>query len=1091
MFRRVFPTVATLLAAAAVAAPAQETRLLRQPTVSAREIAFAYGGDIWIVERAGGEARRLTSTPAVESNPHFSPDGELIAFSSNRSGSTEVYLVGREGGQPTRLTWYPGASLARGWSPDGRAVLYASTRNSAPSVHFRLWTVPAEGGPSTLLPAPWGFDGKFSSDGNQLIVDRMSRWDGEWRGYRGGQNTSLTILDLGDLSEVMIPNDRTIDMEPVWLGDRVYFLSDRDWASNIWSYDPASGALAQVTRVTDADIKTLSAGAGVLVYEHDGFINLLDPATGQSQRVSITVRGDFPWAETRWEDVSDEITRGSLSATGKRALFQARGDIWTVPAEHGDSRNLTNSSGVADRAPIWSPDGQQVAWFSSDGGQYRLLIADQDGLSEPRVLSIGASKMAWMPTWSPDGSHIAFMDDDARVRVLDVASGDIITADVDGTVIDALFSGLGSSGINLSWSPDSRWLAYSKVFPNLYHRIVVWSAESGEARAITDALADAISPAWDRDGRHLYFLASTNLALQSGWLNLSSLTADPQYAPYVMVLRDDDPTPFPLESDEEEPEAGEDEASGEQQEEGDEGADDSVRIDFEGIERRIVALPMPVRRYGTVVAGPEGSVFIGETVENRPGEVLHKFVLEDGEASEFASGVSQVSASSDGSKILYQSGDSWYVVGAETKPEAGKGKLDLAMRVKLDRMTEWQQMFDEVWRFEQDFFYDPGMHGADWDAVRDRYRPLVQHVRHRADLNYLFDQVNGELSVGHSFVGGGDFPAVDTSRVGLLGADLVADNGRWRIQRIYTLESWNPGLSAPLDRPGLRVSEGDYLLSVNGVDLTAADDPYRLLDGTAGRQTVLEFNSQPNETGAWSETVVPIQSEFALRQRAWVEDNRRKVDSLSGGRLAYVWVPNTSTAGYTSFNRYFFAQQDKLGAVIDERWNGGGFADDYMVDYMSRQLRAALTNEAEGGKPIPLPQGVLGPKVMIINERAGSGGDYFPWSFRSLGLGPLIGMRTWGGLVANAAPYLTVDGGRVTAPFPAVYDPVNQRYMAENEGIPPDIEVYNDARSVADGGDPQLERAVAEALLLVEQAGAQPIAVPPFSRPAKRPGEGQ
>jgi tricorn protease len=709
-----------------------------------------------------------------------------------------------------------------------------------------------------------------------------------------------------------------------------------------------------------------------------------------------------------------------------------------------------------------------------------LLIADQDGLSPPRTLSIGISKMGWDPAWSPDGSRIAFRDDDARIRVVNVATGDVITADVDGSLI--------SSATNLAWSPDSKWLAYAKIYPNQYHRIVVWSVESGAVHPITDGLADAVTPAWDRDGRHLYFLASTNLALQSGWIDLSSLTARPTYQPYVMVLRDDDPTPFPLESDEEAA-PGDSTKSKDDGETKADAAEDvpEVRIDFDGVERRIVSLPMPARRYGTVLAGPKGTVFIGEAVENEPGEVLHKFVLKDAEAKEFVSGVRQVSVSGDGSKLLFRAGSVWRVVETKAAPEPGKGTLNVSLRMRLNRLAEWRQMFDEVWRFEREYFYDPDMHGNDWDAVRDRYRPLVPFVRHRADLNYVFDQVNGELSVGHSFVGGGDFPAVDTSRVGLLGADLVAENGRWRIARIYTLESWNPQLSAPLDRPGLRVREGDYLLRINGVELTAADDPYRLLDGTAGRQTVLHVNRRPDQDGAWSETVVPIRSESALRQRAWVEANRRRVDELSDGKLAYVWVPNTSTAGYTSFNRYFFAQQDKLGAVIDERWNGGGFADDYMVDYMSRTLRGALTNEADGGKPIPLPQGVLGPKVMIINERAGSGGDYFPWTFRQLGLGPLIGTRTWGGLVANSSPYSTIDGGRVTSPYPAVFDPINQRYMAENEGIPPDIEVFNDARSVHDGGDPQLERAVREALRLVEAFGSQEITVPPFSRPSRRP----
>jgi tricorn protease len=763
--------------------------------------------------------------------------------------------------------------------------------------------------------------------------------------------------------------------------------------------------------------------------------------------------------------------------------MEARGEIFTVPVEKGDARNLTRSSGAADRAPIWSPDGAHIAWFSDTGEGYELLIADQDGLSDPRRISIGQSKMAFEITWSPDGERIAFVDDDVRVRVVTVESGDITTADIGGTTLER-------GGMGISWSPDSKWLAYAKTFPNNFRRISAWSVDSGEALTLTDALADATSPAWDRDGRHLYFLASTNLALGSGWANTSAMSADPTYAAYVMILRADDPTPFPLESDEEEvEEEGPEEAAGEEggEEEG-EAEEVAVRIDPDGIERRVMALPMPVRRYGMALAGPEGSVFIGERIENEFGVTLHKFTMDEREAEVFAEGVSRISLSADAQKMLFQSGGQWRVVETARPPEPGSGRLQVSLNMHLDRSEEWRLIFDEAWHYERDFFYDPGMHGADWDAVRRRYRPLVQHVRHRADLNYILDQVNGEMAVGHSFVGGGDYPDVERPQVGLLGADFEAHQGRWRISRIYTLESWNPGLSAPLDQPGINVQAGHYLVGVDGVELYADTDLYRALDGTAGRQTVLHINDQPAFEGAWAETVEPIQSEGQLRQRAWVEDNRRRVDELSGGRLAYVWVPNTGGGVYGSFNRYFFAQQDKEGAVIDERFNGGGLLDDYMVDYMTRSLRAAITNEAPNGRPMSLPQGVLGPKVLLINELAGSGGDYFPWAFRQQQVGPLIGARTWGGLVASSVHYAMVDGGYLTAPNSAVFDPVNNRYIAENEGVPPDIEVRLDARSVAEGRDPQLERGVQEALRLLAEQEAHTVTAPPFSRPARRPG---
>jgi tricorn protease len=1065
-----------LVTGLAVEAAAQEARLLREPTVSESHIAFAYGGDLWLVGRSGGEARRLTSTPAVESDPHLSPDGRHLAFSSNRSGDWAVYVMPAAGGEATRLTWYPAPARARGWSPDGARILYASSRETAPTPHDRLWTVSPAGGPSELLPAPFGHRGSFSPDGSRLVVDRISRWDVEWRGYRGGQNTAITILDLATLEEHLLPNDRTADTHPVWLDGRLFFLSDRDWLSNVWSYDPASGDMEQVTRFTDVDVKTLAGGAGVLVFEQDGWIHTLDPKTGEATRLSITVQGDFPWAEARWVDVSGAIRNASLSWTGQRAVMEARGEIFTVPTQHGSVRNLSRSSGTADRAPVWSPDGGEVAWFSDDGTGYRLLVGPQDGLGEPRSYDLGESRMAWTPAWSPDGRRIAFVDDRHRIRVLELASGRIVTADADGL--------LGNRDAAApAWSPDSRWLAYAKAFPNHFRRIVVWSVDTGEARAVTDPMAHAISPTWDRDGRHLWFLASTDLGLAAGWANTSSMISTTTYAPYVMVLRGDDPTPFHLRSDEE---GGE--GKGEGPGRGSANEVEAVRIDFQGIDRRIVAVPMPVRRYDATVSGPKGSVFIAERSENQPGMVLHTFTLEAREAKEFARGVTRFAVSGDGARILFQSGGQWRVVDTARPPDATSGRLTVDLQARVDPAVEWRQIFEESWRYQRDFFYDPNTHGADWDAVHARYEPLLQHVRHRADLNYVLDKVNGELAVGHSFVRGGDMPSVDPPRSAALGADLVADRGRWQFARIYTHESWNPSLTAPLDRPGVRIEEGHYLLAVDGMQITDADDPYRVLEGTRGRQTVLHVNQRPTMDGAWRITVEPIGNETILRQRAWVEDNRRRVDELSGGRLAYVWVPNTGSPGVVSFDRYYFSQQDRVGAVIDERFNGGGLLDDYMVDIMNRQLRAAITNEAAGGAPMRLPAGIHGPKALLINEMAGSGGDYFPWVFRRLGIGPLIGTRTWGGLVASCAPYPMKDGGSVTSPCNAVFEP-GVDWVGENVGIPPDVEVRMDARGVADGRDPQLERAVAEVMRALEQDPPPPVEIPPYPRPARRPGE--
>jgi len=1064
---------------------AQGTRLLRQPSISDTRIAFTYAGDIWVAHLDGSDVTRITSTQAVERNPEISPDGKLIAFTSNRSGTDCIYVVSVEGGTPKRLTWHPSASTVRGWTPDGSRILYATSRDFAqPSVEH-LWLVPAKGGPSVQLTSQWGTSGSFSPDGNSIVIDRINRWDKEWRDYRGGQNTSLTILNLKDNSETLIPNERTIDILPVWNGDRIYFLSDRDWTVNIWSYTPATKELKEITHYKGSDIKWLS-GKNKLAYERDGYLNILDPSTGESKQLEINISGDFPWAETKWVDVSDQITAASISPTGKRAIMEAHGDIFTIPVEYGDVRNITASSGAADRAPVWSPKGDKIAWFSDTGNkEYVLMITSQDGMSKPKQIPIGVSKMAWEPVWSPDGKLIAFEDNDVRIRVIDTEKETIITIDTGGINIER-----GSMG--LRWSPDSRWLAYAKTGPNNFRRVTIWSKEDKSVHPVTNLFADCFSPAWDLDRKHLYFLASTEVALGSGWANTSSMNSNPDYECYVINLDRNDPSPFKLRSDEEKPEEKavkkEEPKKTEKKKKGSEKVNPAdttgnVHIDFDNIDRRTIPLPIPGREYRYLLNGPKGTVFIAENVTNKPGLTLQKFDLKERKLKEFTGGVGNVSVSADGNKLLVRSGKSWKVLDASKPGDDGK-TLNVTLQMKIDRQEEWKQIFEEAWRYEKDYFYDPDMHGRNWDSVYTKYAPLVPYIKHRTDLTYILDQVNGELSVGHSFVGGGDFPEVEKEKVGLLGADLVPDNNRWKIKRIYTTESWNPNLTSPLDQPGIKIKQGYYIVGINGKELTADDDPYCFLDGTLDQQIMLDIDSVPKFEGSWTEAVKPIRSETALRQRAWVEDNRRLVDSLSKGQLAYVWIPNTGYQGLVSFNRYFFAQQNKKGAVIDERFNGGGLLDDYMVDLMKRTLRAAYTNEVPGGKPGLLPAGILGPKVLLINEMSGSGGDFFPWVFRQQKVGPLIGSRTWGGLVKASVHYSLIDGGYITAPDNAIFDPYNNKWIAENKGVPPDIDVRQDALSLSEGRDAQLERAIKETMELIKNVNFD-IKAPPFSRPAK------
>ncbi len=1068
---------------------AQGTRLLRQPNISDTHLTYTYGGDIWVTPLNTSEAKRITSTAAVEANPHFSPDGKWIAFNSNRSGSNAVYIVSINGGEPKRLTWHPSGASVRGWTNNGKQIFYASSRETTPRPYNRLWTISKEGGAPKLLTSQWSYDGSFSPNGKQMIIDKMSRWDTEWRAYRGGQNTPLIILDLDSQNEELLPNQSTTDTQPIWLGDLIYFLSDRDLVTNIWSFNPKTKAIKQVTTFKGDDVKWLSGHEDTIVYERSGYLHLLDLKSNTSTQLEIQVVGDFPWAETKWETVTDASRSASLSPNGKRAIMEARGEIFTVPVEFGDSRNITQSSGVADRAPIWSPKGDKIAWFSDEDRKgYALVISSQDGMSKNKRISIGESKMAWNPSWSPDGKHIAFVDDDVRLRVVTLDNKSIKTIDTGG-------NNLERNSIKMEWSPDSNWIAYSKSGSNNFRQLYIWSANNNQTKAITDPFADSFSPTWDLNHKQLYFLASTDVALRSGWANTSSMTANPVYAAYVVNLDAKDDSPFKPKSDEEDIKEDDSDKKKKDKGETDDKKDDKksddkkkdaskkIKIDFEGLKRRTLALPMPAKNYSFIIAGPEGTAFIGERVPDSRGLTLQKFSLKDKEAKEFLTGASQVTITTNRKHMFARVNGSRKVISASgAKGKDGK-TMKINLQMKLDRSAEWEQMFEEAWRYERDYFYDPNIHGRDWKVVYKRYAPLVPFVKHRADLSYILDQVNGELSVGHSFVFGGDYPDVEPSKIGLLGADIIVDSNHWKIKRIYTSESWNPNLTGPLDAPGLNIKPGHYIVAINGKKITTDHNIYEFLDGTVGKQTVLHINKEPQFDGSWNEVVKPIRSENSLRQRTWVEDNRRLVDRLSNGRLGYVWVPNTGGPGFVSFNRYYFAQQDKEGAVIDERFNGGGLLDDYMVDLMTRSLRAGLTNEVPNGKAMKLPAGILGPKVLLVNELAGSGGDFFPWVFRQQKAGKLIGMRTWGGLVKSSVHYSLIDGGALTAPDNAVFDPINNTWIAENKGVAPDIEVRQDAKALSQGRDPQLERAVQE--LMKTLGSKKVINYPKYSTPAK------
>ena len=1096
------------------------TRLLRSPTVSATHIAFAYANNLWIVERAGGNARRLTSFQGQTTNPHFSPDGQSIAFSAEYAGNTDVYVVPSEGGEPKRLTWHPGSDIVQGWTPDGKSILFSSSRATwAPSGTPRFWTVPVEGGVEEPMVLPRGYQGKISADGTKIAYRMNNSWDEERRNYRGGQNRPVWIVDLKTFDLVSPPWTDSKDIDPVWSGDSVYFLSDRDGVTNVWSFDTKAKRLTQATKFRDFDVKALDSGGGVIVFEQAGYVHELDPKSGKEHVVNITATGDFPWMMGRWEDVTSRMSNLAISPTGKRVVVEARGEIFTIPAEKGDVRNMTNSSGSAERDPAWSPDGKWLSYFSDKSGEYKLVIEAQDGLSAPRELELPDAKHYYTPAWSPDSKKMVYTDTDLKVWVLDVATGSAKVVGRDPWMVP-------QRTLNPVWSPDSKWIAYSSRLNSLYHAIFVSNAETGESRQITDGLADALYPGFDPNGKYLWFLASTDFGLRSQWLDMTSYDHNENFGLYVAVLKKGEPSPLLPESDED---TGVSNSRG-----GGQGARGggsagenteetaaqtapayprpavNVQIDFEGLQQRVIAVQgIAQRQYSQLRVGAPGTVYFLEAPSGggNGGNTLHRYRLSDRRSAVFVNNVADYDISADGRKLVYRGGGgggqrggggntganapSLFLVDADRNaPTAGQGRLNVALRMYLEPKLEFKQIFNEGWRNQRDYLYVPNLHGVNWKGMKEMYGELLPYVNHRADLNYLLDNMGAEISIGHSYVRGGDMPEIPQSPGGLLGADFAIENGRYKITRIYDNESWNPELRAPLSAPGVDVSVGDYIVAINGIELRAPDNIFRLLDGTANRQTVLTVNNRAAMEGARQVKVVPVASDQDLRTRAWVEQNRRLVDKMSDGQLAYVYLPNTGQGGYASFNRYYFSQQDKKGAVVDERFNGGGSAADYIIDVLQRDFDGYFNNVAGDRMPFTSPGGgIWGPKVMIINEMAGSGGDLMPYMFRLRKIGPLVGKRTWGGLVHTADTPTFIDGGSMIAPRGGFFTR-DGKWAVENEGTAPDIDVENWPKDVISGKDSQLERAVQEALrLLKEKPPNRLTKEPPPPTWGKRPGQ--
>lgn len=1065
--------LAFLLGAFASAAQSDEPLLLRQPTLSRTDICFVYGDDLWRVSRDGGEAIRLTAGPGIKRGPHYSPDGNWIAFTGEYDGTLNVYVLPATGGTPRRLTFHGGPDTAVGWTPDGKNVLFSSPRETYASGIERLYTVPVEGGFATLVPLPLAYEGSYSPDGSHIAYRPTPQAWGTWSHYRGGTETQLWIANLADSSIVKVPRDDWNDLNPMWIGDTVYYLADKNGPYTLFAYDTKSQKNEQVFENTALPLKSASAGPGAIVYEQFGSLHLYDLASHQGHTVRVHIHADLVQVRPHFEKVAKHVDNAAISPTGVRAVFEAHGEILTAPVKKGDIRNITRSPGVADRDPSWSPDGKWIAYFSDESGEYTLHLSDQSGQGEVKKIDLAKSPTYfYSPTWSPDSKKVAYTDVRSTLWYVDLdkpTPTKIVTGYYDET------------GFSPTWSPDSRWIAYTSSLPNHMNAVFVYSLETHQSTEITDGMSDARSVAFDKNGKYLYFTASTNVGPTLFGLNMSTDDHTVTRSVYVVVLRKDLPSPFAPESDEEKVEGEKKDADSskssdaggqkDQDKDADKGKDKDVEkkkeppkvtIDFDNISQRIVAVPIPARNYVDLEPGKEGEFFVAEIPrdggDNGPTLTLSKFTMEKRKSDEIASGLRNLAISFNGEKMLYQQGDDWFIAATAEHVKPGDGELKLDdMDVWVDPQAEWKQMFHEIWRIERDFLYDAHYHGLNLVAAEKEYSAYLPGIATRDDLNYLFDQMLSEINVGHMFVGGGDIPEVTPVKVGLLGADYSIENGRYRFHRVYNGENWNPRLQAPLTQPGVNVVAGEYLLAVNGRELHASDDIYSLFQETAGRQTLLKVGPNPDGSGSREVTVVPVDNEEQLRNRAWIEDNIRKVDQMTYGKVAYVYLPNTANGGFTNFNRYYFAQIGKQGAVIDERFNTGGQAADYIIEVMQRKIWSYWTPREGGISTTPL--GIFGPKAMVTNEFSGSGGDALPWYFHLNGLGPLVGKRTWGGLVGIGGYPPLIDGGYVTAPRFAFFTKEGT-WDVENHGVQPDFEIEFDPHAWREGRDPQLEKAV-------------------------------
>ncbi len=1161
-FRSVFAILFLSLATLGSAQSLPEGRLLRFPDVSKDKIAFSYGGDLWLVSREGGTAQRITSHPGQELFGKFSPDGKWIAFTGQYDGNYNVYLMPLEGGDPKQLTFHPGGGHLNErmgihnevitWTPDSKRIVFLSRRDTFNTWFGRLYSISIDGGLPEALPLDKGGLTSYSPDGNSIAYNRIFRNFRTWKRYTGGMAQDIWIYDLKANHIEQMPHTEWTDTFPMWHGDTIYFDSDRgpEHRLNLYSYSLSTHEIKQLTHFTDFDVNWPSLGPDAIVFENGGYLYLFDLSTQKEHKLTIYLPGDRDLARKHWRSVSKLITDFDIAPDGKRAVFSARGDIFTVPAKEGSVRNLTRTPGVREKFAAWSPDGRWVAYMSDRTGEDELYITPQDGLGQEQRITFDGKMFRLPPVWAPDSKKLLFADKETRLFYVDINDKKPVQID-QGKYADLT---------DYNWSPDSNWVTYSKAAENHNGVIYLYGLADRKISAVTTNASDSSAPYFDPEGKYLYFLSNRDFNEVLGVYDMEF--ANPKAGRvYIATLRADEPSPLPVLSDEvsvpqapdvllaptpgtqtpgqKPPEthakkpkpsgATKPEGTGTEQKPAAEAEKESkpgtrpalknFRVDLDGIQNRIVSLPIPPGNLQTLTAAKGIIFYISAPIQGLsgplPGEspAIHAYNLKDRKDHVFLEGADQYALSFDGKKILYgtpkgegggEGGENveheYGIVDAKV-PEAtdesskesaakplahpGEGALKLdAMKMEVDPPAEWKQIYNEVWRQERDYFYEPAMNGVDWQHEHDKYAQLLPYVADRLSLTYVLGELIGELSNSHTYVGGGDYPDIDTVNVGLLGADLEPDakSGMYRLAKIYHGENWNGNLRSPLTEPGVMVKEGDYLLAVNGRPLRVPRNPDELFINTVNQTTTLSINSKPSEQGARNVVVRPIPDEFGLHELNWIETNRRKVEQASGGRIGYVYLPDMGAAGLNEFVKQYFPQIRKEGMIFDVRYNGGGFVDQIIFERLRRIL--AGMESARNFAPDTEPNNVFyGSMACITNHYAASDGDFFSYYFKFYKLGPLIGERTWGGVRGIRGEIPLIDGGYITRPEFSLYG-LESKWLIENRGVAPDIEIDNRPDLVREGHDPQLEKAIELVMKEIQEhpkkLPARPPDLPPY-----------